>query len=294
MKLNRYVTIGIGCAAMTLLAGCETFWGGGFGSGFQQKQSTNLYDFLYSREKSHVDTPTNAVLSIPLRVGVAFVPQTQRRGNQGYIENSGISEQEKVELMRQVSSQFKKYPFVKNIEIIPTEYLMPQGGFENLDQLRSIYGVDVITLLSYDQVQFTSEDQLSLLYITVVGTLFIPGEKNDTRTMMDAAVYDIASRKLLFRAPGTSVIHARVTPVNQEEYLRAESQEGYSMAATNLVANLQVQLVDFKERVTNSPAEYRLVYKPGYTGSGAFGGMEALIVSALGTGFVWTRRNRKS
>ena len=43
-----------------------------------------------------------------------------------------------------------------------------------------MFGIDVIVLLSYDQVQFRDEGLLSLTYWTVVGAYTIPGEKNDT------------------------------------------------------------------------------------------------------------------
>ena len=44
-------------------------------------------------------------------------------------------------LMKEASKHFKKYPFVKSIELIPTTYLRPGGSFANLDQLRSMFGV---------------------------------------------------------------------------------------------------------------------------------------------------------
>jgi rhombotail lipoprotein len=112
--------------------------------------------------------------------------------------------------------------------------------------------------------------------------------------MMDAAVYDIASRKLLFRAPGIGNIKGSATPINLSEQLRGDSKKGFEQAATNLVANLQVQLAEFKQEVTNSPAEYKIEYKPGYTGGSAFGGMETIFVAGLGACFLWTRRSRKA
>ena len=112
--------------------------------------------------------------------------------------------------------------------------------------------------------------------------------------MMDAAVYDIASRKLLFRAPGIGNVKGSATPINLNEQLREDSKKGFELAAVNLVTNLQVQLADFKERVTNSPADYKIEYKPGYTGGGAFGELETIIAGGLGACFLWTRRNRKA
>ena len=282
-------TIGIAAAAIILVAGCASM------GMAQHHRASNLYAYLYSDQKEHVDTPTVPVLSLPLRVGIAFVPVDKPggRNNYSYEEDLSFSESQKMDLMKQISDQFKRYPFVKSIELIPSPYLTSRGGFANLDQIRTMYGVDVMTLLSYDQVQFTDEGVLSFTYWTIVGAYVVPGEKNDTKTMLDAAVYDIASRKLLFRAPGIGNIKGSATPINLSEELRGDSKKGFEEAATNLVENLKAQLAEFKERVTNAPTEYKIEYKPGYTGSGAFGGMETIIVGGLGACFLWTRRNRK-
>jgi rhombotail lipoprotein len=285
-----WLTIVLAATTAVFVAGCDTL------GMSRSHRASNLYAYLYSDQKEHIDTPTIPVLSLPLRVGVAFVPvdNPNGRNNYSYGEDLVFSESQKMDLMKQISGQFKQYPFVKSIELIPTAYLTPRGGFANLDQIRTMYGVDVMALLSYDQAQFTDEGVLSLTYWTIVGAYVVPGEKNDTKTMMDAAVYDIASRKLLFRAPGIGNIKGSATPINLSEQLRGDSKKGFEQAATNLVANLQVQLAEFKQEVTNSPAEYKIEYKPGYTGGSAFGGMETIFVAGLGACFLWTRRSRKA
>jgi rhombotail lipoprotein len=268
-----------------LVGGCNTMG---------NHRASNLYAYLYSDQKGHVDEPTVPVLSLPLRVGVAFVPVDNPKGrNYSYADDLTFSEVQKMDLMKQISEQFKQYPFVKSIDLIPSAYLTPRGGFANLDQIRTMYGVDVMALLSYDQVQFTDQGMLSLTYWTIVGAYVVPGQKNDTKTMLDAAVYDIASRKLLFRAPGIGNVKGSATPVNLSEELREDSKKGFEQAATNLVASLKVQLEEFKERVTNAPAEYKVEYKPGYTGASAFGGLETIFIGGMGVCFLWMRRNRR-
>jgi rhombotail lipoprotein len=105
----------------------------------------------------------------------------------------------------------------------------------------------------------------------------IPADKNDTRTMIDAAVYDIPSRKLLFRAPGISTVQTRSTFMNQSEELRETSEQGFENAATNMVVALKAQLADFQDRVEKSPTEYKVVHKPGYSGGGAVNGVELAL-----------------
>jgi rhombotail lipoprotein len=280
MKNSKWIggVLLFGC--ILVLAGCELL------SGNRSHQSSSVVQYLYPAQSKHIDTPGIPTLSLPLRVGVAFVPE-QSRGEQ-------FSEKQKMNLLKAVSTNFLNYPFVKSIETIPSTYLTPGGGFENLDQLRSMFDVDVIALLSYDQVQFTDEGILSVTYWTIVGAYVIRGEKNDTKTLMDAAVYDISSRKLLFRAPGTSQIKGSATPVNLTEQLRHDSEQGFSQASTNMVANLQIQLEEFKERVKSSPEQFKIVRKPGYTGGGSLGEFEAILIGCVGVLSLWLRKSKRA
>lgn len=282
-----FVTI-IVAASLPLLAGCSMF-------GTSNHHATSVMAYLYPKDAEHTDTPAVPVLSLPLKVGIAFVPEDRGRSQGGPFvpsENASFGEKQKMALMKEVSDSFKKYPFVQSIELIPSAYVMPRGGFANLEQLRSMFGVDVIVLVSYDQVQFTDQGLLSLTYWTVVGAYVVRGEKNDTRTLMDAVVYDIPSRKLLFRAPGTSQIRAGATPVNLSEQLRRDSERGLNQAATNMVANLQEQLQLFRERVKSSPTEFKVVAKPGYKGGGSMGAGDLLMLAGMGLFLLWPRKTK--
>lgn len=167
---------------------------------------------------------------------------------------------------------------------------MHRGSFANLDQIRTMYGVDAIALLSYDQVQFTDEGMLSLTYWTIVGAYVVPGEKNDTHTMLDAVVYDIKSRKMLFRAPGTNHIKGKTTLVNLSEGLRANSEEGFNEAAREMITNLDQQLANFTDKVKERPDEYKVVHSPGFTGRGSLDLITLAMIVALGGYFLWMRR----
>lgn len=278
----------VAVAALALIAGCAVFAGSN-----EHREASSVMDYLYpKRSMTQVDTPTVPILSLPLRVGVAFVPDRVNRSGGTLVawENERFTEKQKMALMKQVSDDFKKYSYVQSIQLIPSTYLTPQGGFDNLDQLRQMFGVDVIALVSYDQVQFTDEGFFSLTYVTVVGAWVVEGERNDTKTMMDTVVYDIASRKLLFRAPGISQIKASATPVNLSEELRDDSDKGFQQAATNMVANLQEELAQFKDRVKSSPEEFKIIAKPGYSGMGAIDGFDLALLSTMGAGFLALRK----
>lgn len=128
--------------ATLVLAGCHTF-----NNVKSSHQSTSVVNYLYPNQANPVVQPAIPVLSLPLKVGVAFVPGDSGRAS-SYPVSGPLSEGQKYALINEVSESFKKFPFVKSIEVIPSSYLTPRGSFANLDQIRSMYGVDVIALLS--------------------------------------------------------------------------------------------------------------------------------------------------
>lgn len=256
----------------------------------KSERSSSVVDFLYPYEAERVDSPGIPVLRLPLRVGVAFVPGVSSRG---WSPAGSFSEQQKSVLLQRVADEFKGRPFIQSIEVIPSTYLRPRGGFENLAQLRGLLGVDVIVLVAFDQLQFTQENKLSLAYWTIVGAYLFKGNRNDTHTLLEAVVYDIPSRKLLFRAPGVSQVKDASTMVEVRERLRAASATGFDLAAGDLVKNLQAELASFQERVKNAPAGgavARIEHRPGYSGGGSFEGWSAGAIAALLAFAAWRRR----
>lgn len=246
--------------------------------------------FLYPQDAGHVAEPTIPELALPLRVGVAFVPPGDgRAGGYSHGLSANVTPSQQAELIETVASRFRDLPCVAEIKTIPAAYLRPGGSFTNLDQVKSMFGVDVIALVAYDQVQFTDENFLSLSYWTIVGAYVVRGEKNDTQTLLDATVYDIASRSLLFRAPGTSQVKASATPVGQEGALREDREAGLRLASEDMAKNLETELAAFKTRLRARPDTVRVTHQPGYSGAGAFDAGWAL---ALVGGLLWARRKK--
>lgn len=273
-------------AAFTLafLTGCVGFWGHR-----SRHEAGSIVQFLYPNKETPFVQPTIPTLRLPLRVGVAFVPA----GVGGVHRAQGnFTEAQKTELLRRVAGQFKALPFVQSIEIIPTTYLRPGGGFDNLDQLRAMMGVDVIALISYDQAQNSTDTEASLAYWTIVGAYIIPAQRNTTHTLMEAVVYDIASRSLLFRAPGTSTVQNHSTLVRTDDFLREASARGITDAAAQMTGNLAQELELFKVRAREEPHAVRIEHKPGYTGAGSVEGVfaAALALVLLGAGLLGQSR----
>ncbi len=279
----RLLIVGGLALALSGLSGCVSMWGQ------RSAQGTSVMQYLYPKEPDHIEfasVPTT--LSLPLRVGIAFVPRGGVGGH--WVVDSDFSEQKKQELMATVAAEFRALPYVAAIELIPSTYLRPGGGFENLKQVKAMFGVDVVALVAYDQVQFTSENMLSLAYWTIVGAYVVKGERNDTQTLMETVVMDVTSRRMLFRAPGTSQVKASSTAVGHADALRRDSEAGFDAATMMMIDNLKAELDAFRERLKTQPEEFKVVHKPGYTGAGAFGPWGAVAVVGLIGVAAWRRR----
>jgi len=252
-------------------------------------------DFLYPQGITDARPASEVVLKLPLRVGLAFAPNRNPQADP-------ITEAQKQQLLGQVAAAFKEHQAVSHLEVVPTTYLQPGGSFANLEQIRSSLGLDLMVLVSYDQSQFTESTRASWTYLTVIGPLLIEGEKNDTRTVMDAVVYDIPSRALLFRAAGESTVNGRSSPLNVDRKRRVFAAEGFDQATRSLIGNLRTALARFDEQARNGTVQgpgtpaiamydakgERITAKSG--GGGALGIPELILVALIGLSLLARRR----
>lgn len=250
-----------------LLAGCAAWLPRG-----QEKHSASVVDYLYGPKESPAMTPGMAVLKLPLRVGVAFVPSSRMAMQ--------VPEAEQARMLDKVRQAFSQQGFIAGIEIIPAAYLRPAGGFANLEQAARLFNVDVAVLLSHDQVQFNDSNSLSLLYWTIVGAYLIHGDQYDIHTMLEATVFDVGSHKLLFRAPGISNVKGGASLASFSERSRAARLEGFDKALDAMIPNLQKELDAFKQRV-KTDAQVRVEHREGYRGGGDLGWLALLPLLAL-------------
>lgn len=246
-----------------VLSGCAT----------QQFSSrSSVVDFLYPNSDQEQIVPAIPTLTLPIRLGIAFVPseKNHRQGHNhwGWTDPTGmsLSEPAKLNIKEQLAGHFQSQDYIDEIQLIPSAYLRPQGSFTNLQQLQTMFGIDVVALISFDQIQFSDESKAALSYWTLIGTYLVKGQKNDTSTMMDTAVYDIKSRKLLFRAPGVSHVRGRSTPINLAEELRHDSQQGFAEASAQMIVNLEQELQRFTERLKAKPDDIKVIASNRYRG----------------------------
>jgi len=140
-----------------------------------------------------------------------------------------------------------------------------------------MYGLDVMALVSYDQLSTSSEKKSSFLYWTIVGAYLVEGTRNEVQTLVDTAVFDIPSRTLLFRAAGTDRVVKDTTMVESPQQMRTAQAGSFSRAMDDMSVSLQRELVVFKDRVKEQKAPVRVVRTDG--GAGAWGG--GLLVLTL-------------
>jgi rhombotail lipoprotein len=275
--------------AVIVLMVSATLVGCVFGPRKRSDRSSSVVEFLYPGEINPLAAAQIPVLKLPLKVGIAFVPNNH--APTGPWGEGGLSEMQKSELLKRVADAFRTQEFIASIEVIPTTYLRPRGGFENLDQIKRMLNLDVIALVSYDQVQFTDPNRRSLAYWTIVGAYLFRGNVNDTQTLMEAAVYDIGSRQLLFRAPGAGHVHANATLHQAGEKLRRDSAASLQLATDEMITNLSVQLDDFRKRVKEAPDTVAKIERRAGYGGGSFGGVLVCVLLAI---CAWAARSKHS
>jgi len=268
MPTNSSLRNLIVAAAVLLLAGCATLF-----RPQQEHRAASVVDYLYPNASEAPQLqPGTTTLRPPVRVGIAFVPGGQW--------DSGASEQSKRLLLERVKAAFSQYAYIGRIEVIPSNYLHARGGFDNLDQVARLFNVEIIALLSYDQVQFNDTRAAAVLYWTIVGAYVIRGDKYDVQTLVDASVFDVASRKLLFRAPGSSQVKGSGTLASFSERARHAQDVGYVKAVDDLIPQLKTAMDDFRER-SKHDAQVKVENKAGYSGGGDIGAFGLLIAGAL-------------
>ncbi len=223
----------------------------------KQRQVASVVAFLYPGAQEVPPAPDQvAVIKVPFRIGVAFVPDTAD-------PTFRLPESERLRLAGLVRDAFAKYPFISQIEPVPSLYLEAGGGFANLDRIASLLRLDVVALISYDQVQHADANQWSMLYWTLVGAYVIQGDRYDVMTAVETAVFDVRSRQLLMRAAGTSNVKGSATMVGFSEASRTARNQSFEQALNMMIGNLHGEVKAFRERAPKDP-RIRLELPPGY------------------------------
>ncbi|MFZ2490391.1 MAG: rhombotarget lipoprotein [Thermoanaerobaculia bacterium] len=273
--------------AAVLAAGCS--------HGYRVQKRSNVVGYLYPDESApSKPNPGAAYLQLPLRIGIAFVPANPSTRGPATLQSLFPPDAEK-RLLDLVTKSFEGRDWVGHIQVIPTSYLVPGGGFENLQQVTRLMNVDVVALVSVDQLQTSDPRRISFLYLSIVGAYVLPLDKNETRTLIDAAVFHVPSRTFLLRAPGVSSLTGSSTAVDVPQVLRERSLKGFEVAMQDLTKNLDREVTDFKTSIAEGRRQDVDVYTAkgeSVRSGGAFGAAEAAVALAL-AGFLAVRRRRR-
>jgi rhombotail lipoprotein len=109
------------------------------------------------------------------------------------------------------------------------------------------------------------------------------------QTFVDTAVFDVKSKKMLFRAPGINKLEKRSTAVGIDSTLAKKSLEGFSFAVEDMTKNLDAELSRFKVRVKEEKIA-KVERREGYSG----GAMGLSLLILAGTLLINSRFTRRS
>lgn len=249
----RLLTIAMSVIVTASLIGCSIY-------PQRSGSSSSLVDYLYPDGQIPPEVGDEIpIINVPARVGLAFVPGS------GW---ANLGEHQRSELLEIVKARFADREFIERIEIIPTTYLQQKGGFDGLRQIGRLYSVDLVALVSYDQVVSTGDNAASLLYWTIVGAYVIKGTEHDVSTFVDTAVFDLNSRRMLFRAPGLDQREASSTAIKVAEARSVASDQSFAAAMNQMTENLDQELESFRERIKQDQS-VRVVGRDGSSGAGS-------------------------
>jgi len=253
-----------GCAHLACFPSCQR----------HAQNSTSLVEFLYPNGAPPPAQDSQPQLHLPLRVGLAFLPSNGE-------PRIGPDAAQKEALLQEIRKHFVSRKFIAEIVLIPDYYLLGKRGFEGLEGVQRLYGIDLMALVSYDQVAHEDDNRWSLGYLTIVGAYVLKGTRHDVSTLVDLAVVDPATHSLVLRAGGFDTRHGTVTLVDENRRLRETAAEAFAAATQQMIDHFDGALTAFEAEVRDGKANVRVVSNHGKPASGGLGGMDWLALLFL-------------
>ena len=244
-----------GCASLACGSHCRS----------HEYQTSSLVQFLYPDGSDLPGETSVPQLRVPLRVGLAFLP------SKGPHADSGLDAAHKQVLLESIRQRFLSRKFVAEITLIPDYYLATERGFAGLEGIQRLYNLDVVALVSYDQVAHADDSKLSLGYLTIVGAYVLKGTKHDVSTLVDLAVVHPASRSLVLRAGGVDTRHRNTTLVDAGREQRETRAASFDAATAQMIDNFDAALLSFEADVRDGKAKVQVTSAQG--GGGSFDGL---------------------
>ena len=178
----RSFTLGVVAAICSGLAGCAEFTPCWPSCHTEGHNSSSLVQFLYPHGSEPPVRDQIPELRVPLRIGLAFLPSSASA------QPVGLTRAQEEALLERIREHFSRRRFVSQIVVIPDYYLTGVRGFEGLQGVQRLYDVDLMALVSYDQVTNRDVNGWSIAYWTIAGAYMIKGSRYDVATLVDLAV----------------------------------------------------------------------------------------------------------
>jgi rhombotail lipoprotein len=269
----RFATL-VGMTVILGLTGCADF--ACLGACHRHTQnSTSLVEFLYPMGAAPPPQDAQPELHLPLRVGLAFLPST------GAEAENGLDAAHKEALLEEIRQRFISRKFVADIVVIPDYYLRGKTGFEGLEGVQRLYGIDLMALVSYDQVAHEDDNNWSLGYVTIVGAYILKGTRHDVSTLVDLAVVDPTTHSLVLRAGGFDTRHGNVSLVRESIELRDAARGGFDAATQQMMDHFDDALKKFESDVHEGKAHVKVVSNHGIGGGGSLDWLSLIALLSL-------------
>ena len=265
--LGLVVVFGLsGCADLACFTSCQR----------HAQNSTSLVEFLYPNGAPPPAQDSQPQLRLPLRVGLAFLPSNGE-------QRIGPDAAQKEALLQEIRKRFVSRKFIAEIVLIPDYYLQGKRGFEGLEGVQRLYGIDLMALVSYDQVAHEDDNHWSLGYMTIVGAYVLKGTRHDVSTLVDLAVVDPATHSLVLRAGGFDTRHGTVALVDENRRLRETASEAFAAATQQMIDHFDSALTAFESQVRDGTANVRVVSNHGRPtgGGGAIDWLALLFLAPI-------------
>jgi acyl-[acyl-carrier-protein]-phospholipid O-acyltransferase/long-chain-fatty-acid--[acyl-carrier-protein] ligase len=240
-------------------------------------------EYLYPRGEKPPSQNAVPQLQLPLRIGLGFLPRS------GGDAASTLDAAQREQLLERIRAHFLDRPFVAEITLVPDYYLSQARGFESLEAVQGLYGLDLVALVSYDQVTHQEDNRWSLGYLTIVGAYVLPGTHQDIASLIDLAVVDPSTRSLVLRAGGVDTRSRQSRLIDAGRDARTEGNRSFAAATDQMIGHLDAALTTFQQEVRSGKARVHIVATHS-GGGGAFDTLWLLVLLPCAVVLIHQRR----
>lgn len=183
-----------------------------------------IFSYLSLKDSTIGATPTEP-LRFPTRVAIVYAPPMSTKPLTEQVPQTTLhaaAESLKAKLLARSA-------YVKSVVIGHT------GETLSLEQIRNMYGCDIVVILSYSQLQSAERGGISkALDITLVGGHLYPGVTITTETGIEATVVHTPTQYILFTESGSNSRKSYSTPGGVNTTAGNEARKGFTAAIDDL------------------------------------------------------------